>query len=271
MRVRTLLLIELLGLAACAEGFSVPTGGGSDPGVGGAPVSDGGKGGAGDGAAPQGGTPSQGGEGGSPPACEGDPCKLVSPQCGCDEGDKCTINGSADIACAADGTEPIAAECGAADCAAGGICLGEAAVGYCAQFCDQDAQCGGSNICAVQLNDGAGGTIEDVAMCSSNCDPSTASGCPAGLGCVLGREADGAQRFFFMCFAAGTAVDGAACTGPATCAPGYGCYNNGTADVCLKNCNVNTPACTGIQTCYPLNDENQIPVNVNGYPMGACQ
>jgi hypothetical protein len=270
VRVRALLLIQLLALAACAEGFEAPTGGGNGPGSGGSPATDGGNGGAGEGAGPQGGTPSQGGEGGSPPACEGDPCKLVSPQCGCDAGDKCTINGTT-IACGADGTEAIGAACGASDCSAGGLCLGDAGGGYCAQFCDEDAECGGALVCGVGLNDGSGGTIPDVALCSSNCDPATVAGCPAGLGCVLGREADGLERFFFMCFPAGTGVDGAACTSAASCAPGYGCYNNGTADVCLKNCNVNTPACTGIQTCYALNDENQLPVNVNGYPMGACQ
>ena len=271
MRERAALLIQLLGLAACAEGFSALSDGGSGPATGGSPTTDGGNGGAGEGAAMQGGSPSQGGEGGSPPACEDDPCKLVSPQCGCDAGDKCTIDGNADIVCSADGTEPLAAACGASDCAAGGICLGDVSVGYCAQFCDEDAECGGTNICAVELNDGSGGTIPDVALCSSSCDPSTASGCPTDLGCVLGREADGAKRFFFMCFASGSGIDGAACTTAADCAVGYGCYNNGTNDACYKNCNVNAPSCSGIQSCYALNDDLAQPVVVNGYPIGVCQ
>jgi len=271
VKTRIALWVGLCCLAACAEGFSVPTGGNDGTGATGGVAASGGAGGLGEGGGggADGGAPNQGGEGGAPPACEDDPCKLVVPQCGCDPGDKCTISGSAEIACGPDGTEAIGAPCGAADCAAGGICLGSATVGYCAQFCDEDSECG-ANICTVQLNDGAGGTIPEVALCSSNCDPSTASGCPAGLGCVLGQEATGLQRFFFMCFAAGNNLEGEACTTAADCAVGYGCYNNGTIDACFKNCNVNTPAC-GIQTCFALNDQNMQPVFVNGYALGVCQ
>ncbi len=270
MRVRAAVWFPLMGLVACAEGFSAP--GGSGPGSGGSPQETGGSGGTvAEGAAPQGGSPAEGGAGGSGPVCEEDPCKLVSPQCGCDDGDKCTINGSADIVCGNDGTEAIGAECGASDCAAGGICLGSSTVGYCAQFCDADAECGGTKICSVRLNDGSGGTIPDVALCSSSCDPATASGCPSPLGCVLGREADGAKRFFFMCFASGAGTEGAACTTAADCLVGYGCYNNGTNDVCYKNCNVSAPVCPGAQGCFALNDDLAQPVIVNGYSVGVCQ
>jgi hypothetical protein len=182
----------------------------------------------------------------------------------------CTING-ADIVCATDGSAALGAECGASACSAGGLCLGDASGGYCAQFCGEDSECGGALVCGVRLNDGSGGTIPNVELCSSSCDPATAVGCPTGLGCALGREADGLERFFFMCFPAGNAIEGAACTSAATCAPGYGCYNNGTADVCFKNCNVNTLSCPGGQTCFALNDEAAVPVNVNGYALGVCQ
>lgn len=212
--------------------------------------------------------PGTGGSGAGTP-CDESPCKLTSPQCGCSSGEKCTIDGGGDRLCVEDGTAAPAAQCDASeDCASGSICLGEADVGYCAPFCEQDPDCSGTNICAVKLGDGNGGTIPNVTMCSSACNLANASGCPLGLGCVLGQEAAGQERFFTMCFASGTATGGN-CASPAVCAPGYGCYNDGTNDVCIQNCNVNSPACAS-GTCLAINDGNGQPIVVNGFALGAC-
>ncbi len=258
-------------LLACAEGFSAPIGGaGGESSPGGGAQAGAGEGGAGG----QGGEGAQapgGGGAGGGETCASDPCKLVAPQCGCAEGEQCTIVGGGDIGCDDDGTAALGAACNASnDCAAGGLCLGNLTSGYCAQFCDQDLECD-QGICVVQLGDGAGGTIPGVQLCSSTCDPATAAGCPAGLGCALGQESTGPMRYFFMCFGAGNLGNGQACTGTADCAPGFGCYNNGTNDACYKNCNVTTQNCTGIQTCLALNDQNGMPVVVDGYPLGVCQ
>lgn len=263
-------------LLACAKGDEIIGSGGAGGGAGngtaqgasdpGGASSSGGAGG--DGVGP-GGNATQGGGGGGP-ACSESPCKLVAPQCGCGADEKCTIDAQGDRSCVADGTEPSGAQCTAgADCAAGGICLGGASVGYCASFCAVDGDCG-QNICAVKLGDGLGGTIDGVTMCSSSCDPGSGTGCPGGLGCVVGQEAAGAMRFFFMCFEAGAVGAGGVCTTAADCQAGFGCYNNGTNNVCYKNCNVASPNCPG-QTCYALTDQNMNPVVVGNYQLGVCQ
>jgi hypothetical protein len=262
----------------CAQGSALSSNGGD--GGSGASGGDGGAGATGgQGAGPLGGSagegpgpgPGPGGSGGSGAGtpCDESPCKLTSPQCGCASGEKCTLDNAGDRLCVEDGTAAPNAMCDAnQDCAAGAICLGEAALGYCAPFCDQDSECDGTNICAVQLGDGSGGTIPNVTMCSSSCNLANASGCPSGLGCVLGQESAGQQRFFTMCFAAGNATSGS-CANPGVCAPGYGCYNDGTSDVCIQNCNVNAPICAS-GTCLAINDGNGQPVVVNGFALGAC-
>lgn len=265
-------------LLGCATGSEIAGGGPSNGGAGG---DDGGGGAGAEGAGGNpnvggaggnpsvGGNPNAGGQGGGPP-CSEDPCKLVDPQCGCADGNKCTIDADGDRGCVAAGTAAFAAQCDAnQDCVAGAICLGEAAVGYCAEFCDADTDCSGGNICAVHLGDGAGGVLPDVSMCSSTCNLATASGCPSGLGCILAREGDGQQRFFTMCFAALAGTTGTACPTPDVCAPGYGCYNTGMADQCFQNCDVNAPSCiTG--TCVPIQDENMQNIVLNGVSIGAC-
>ncbi len=260
-------------LVACAKGSeftgSGPSAGaaGGDGGAG----ATGGSGGApnGGGGNPSvGGNPNVGGQGGAP--CSEDPCKLVAPQCGCADGEKCTLNGSGDRACGPAGTAAVAAQCDAnQDCAPGAICLGEASVGYCAPFCEADTDCTGGTICGVLLNDGMGGVLEDVAMCSSACNLVTAAGCPSGLGCILAREADGLQRWFSMCFAAQSGTTGAACPTPDLCAPGYGCYNTGMTDQCFQNCDVNNPQCDA-GTCVPIQDDLMQNIVLGGISLGAC-
>ena len=260
-------------LVSCATGGGViPNGGGNAEGGSGAAAGEGGQGGlpsvGGQGGGPEGGQPAVGGQGGGP-SCDEDPCKLVAPQCGCPSGEKCTLDAAGERACGPSGTAAFNAECGATDCVEGAICLGEASVGYCAPFCAADTDCDGTNICAVKLGDGNGGTIPNVSMCSSSCNLASAAGCPTGLGCILAREDAGAERFFTMCFAAGTATSGSCANNPGICAPGYGCYNDGTGDKCFQNCNVASPQCnTG--TCGPIQDELMQQVTVNGFSLGAC-
>jgi hypothetical protein len=261
----------------CAQGSALGPSGGNGAGASGGDGGSGAVGGqgagsvGGNGGADPGPGPGPGGNGGSGAGtpCDEDPCKLTSPQCGCADGEKCTLDNDGGRLCVEEGTAAPNAQCGAnQDCVAGSICLGESSVGYCAPFCDVDTDCGSPTICALELGDGQGGTIPDVTMCSSTCNLANASGCPSGLGCVLAQEADGLERFFTMCFAAGTATSGA-CPDPGVCAPGFGCYNNGTADVCIQNCNVNAPVC-GAGTCVPINDANGQPIVVNGFAVGAC-
>jgi len=265
-RHRAFLFSGLFLFVACAKDTYVPSGGtgGSDP-SGGAPAQGGDPSGGNGGN--DGGQPGVGGQGGTSD-CTEDPCKLVVPQCGCDAGDKCTLDGGGDRACEADeGGAAIGTACDAGnDCVAGAICLGGATTGYCGEFCATDAECEGT-ICGVGLENG-GTPIPDVLLCSSACDPGNAGGCPAGLGCVLGQEEAGQMRFLFLCNAAGAGTEGASCTTSANCAPGYGCYNNPGA--CFRNCNVNAPNCPA-QICSEITDNVTMqPIVVGTYALGVC-
>lgn len=275
MSLRDPLLLLVLGVCACAQGSALASGGSGSGAASQGGSAAGGEGsgagvdvgGAGEGAQAAG----AGGEGGSLPPCDESPCKLVAPQCGCPGGEMCSIDGSGDRGCVEEGSVAMGAACGAnGDCLAGGICLGDAEGGYCGEFCEVDGDCA-PQICGVKLGDGAGGELPGVTLCSSGCDPASSAGCPAGMGCVLGREGAGAERFFFMCFPAGTATDGALCATADVCAPGYGCYDNGTDTACYRNCDVDNDLCPGAQLCYALNDENAAPVVVDGYSLGVCQ
>jgi len=242
-------------------------GGGGDGGggSGGMVIPPGGMGG-------MGGDGGMGGMGGMPPTCD-DPCELPPPQCGCDPGKGCTMSATGVKSCKTSGDVPTGGGCSIVDkCMPGGICLGGANYGYCAQFCDEDDQCPGNEICALHLNDGMGGSVPGAAMCSTGCDPGNGAGCPMGMTCVVGQEQEAPMRFFFFCAEAGAGTDGAACpNGQANCAIGYGCYNDGVSDVCFKNCNVNNDQCPGIQFCNALQSQSGQPITVNGYTIGVCQ
>jgi hypothetical protein len=193
------------------------------------------------------------------------PCKLTAPQCGCPGGEQCGIdNATASVACVQGGTDGVGQQCGtsATDlCAPGGTCVtASVATGLaiCDKFCDTDANCTApGGLCIIQLNDGTGGSIPNVTLCSANCDPSTNVGCSApGSSCQLLQESSGLMRTLTDCRGAGTKTYMAACDPTLDeCAATYGCFNIGTVampqDVCLKYCKYPNGNC-GAQTCLDL-------------------
>jgi len=293
-------LVSLVGvmLGACAQGSSY-SGSGGEGGEGGdgngpGPSSNnsassgggmggmGGMGGAGGGSVSSSSSSGSGGSGASSSSSSGSggggscgemPCKLVAPQCGCASGEMCQVDGMGARACVPAGNVAIGGVCTVDnDCAAGGICLATTpTVSTCGEFCSSDAQCTApGGLCVVTLNNGSGGQIPGVTLCSENCNATTNVGCAAGTGCVFGRESAGQMRLFTTCREVGTGAQGAACTDNGDCAATYGCFNTGTNE-CLKYCNVNAPSCPSGTACTAITiGTDEVEVIIGNVTYGAC-
>lgn len=167
--------------------------------------------------------------------CARTPCSIL-PQCGC-EGTPttpvCDLDfdnlAGGDTRCRADtfhGGESTACT-RPSTCAAGHLC-----VGRCARYCDDDDDCpgpGGLCILPVLFQNVP---IPGVKICTTDCSPMDAASaaCPAGWGCHLYQEGDGARRWLTNCDpppAMGGAL-GDACTRAQDCASGLDCVNDGT-------------------------------------------
>jgi hypothetical protein len=189
-------------------------------------------------------------------------------------GEQCTISNFAP-ACQPSGTTGQGQACmGGNSCVPGTLCVGGGTVGICALFCASDADCSGTGgICALGLSDGVGGTIPNATLCSAQCDPSTSVGCGvAGTGCQLGREQTGQMRWLSYCASTGTKTKDQVCDPTLSeCAPTFGCFNNGTQNVCLEYCNVGGSGCPAAQGCAPLQDQNMLPIFLGSNQIGVCQ
>ena len=267
--MRARLIFSLMGTLAVSA-FACAKGSGFGDVGGGAAPSTGGAGGAGTGGATASSTTasssssssaassSSSGTGGGP-ACTEDPCKLTDPQCGCMDDQQCSIVGTA-RKCVAEGTVAVGQPCGIQKCGPTLLCVQTTpSVSTCNEFCDDDADCQApGGLCIRTLNDGMGGSIPDVTLCTEGCDPTTSAGCPvSGTSCQLGKEAMGQMRFFTFCSGAGTKTQMQACV-PANdeCAPSFGCFNIGTMaspdNVCLKYCKVFGAPCPGLALCQDI-------------------
>lgn len=259
MRARWLWLFGAVALigAACAKGSALNGGstqGGGDGGGGGEPAGT--TTGGGDASSTTTG-PGSGGGGGN--ACSEQPCKLVEPQCGCPAGEQCTLTAvDGTRGCVAAGTSPQGAVCTGDECAPGHICLGTTpTISTCLKFCDTDAECEApGGICYFEINDGSGGTIPDVTLCTDNCDPASNTGCASGTACQLAQvppEQQGGPPgpLFTLCGETGTGVHTSACTDNGDCAPTFACTGElNMQTVCLKWCKVGQAGnCPTGQTC----------------------
>jgi len=210
------------------------------------------------------------------------PCKVTNPQCGCAPGEACTVE-QGSVGCGQAGSDAVDQACGtsASDlCQAGLACVtASTSVGQCLEFCDTDSDCASlGGICVIQLDDGTGmGTsIPGVTLCTPGCDPISAFGCPATSSCELGRENGGLQRWFGICGPAGNKTQGQSCNSSVNdCSPGYTCIDpDGTSGSlpyeCLRYCDADSFGCPGGLSCYPLQDQNTLPIVVGGVTMGVC-
>jgi hypothetical protein len=274
---RSLAIALCLVAAACAQGKK-PTGNpsGGDGGAG-AQGASGGAGGTGNvggvgGAGNEGGTGNvgnTGGAGGTQPTCDEDPCKLTLPQCGCPSGEQCSVS-PAGRECIAQGDVGWGDVCVGEECAPGHLCLQTTpSDATCGKFCEVDADCSApGGLCVLKLNDGAGGEIPDVLLCSENCDPATNVGCEVG-GCQIAREPDGQERFFSICGESGAGTQGASCVDNGDCAATFACVNDGTTNLCTKWCVISSPSCPGGTACAAVNIDGVAP-QIGSITYGVC-
>jgi cysteine-rich repeat protein len=196
-------------------------------------------------------------------------CELV-PQSGCPSGQACDLDddddGSTECrAITTAGNEDDACTVTTA-CAAGYSCVSDFSLASCYEFCTSDAQCSGvGSRCFIELADDMGDPIPGVTMCSNSCDPLAQTGCPAGMGCIVGNMAGGDVT---DCREMGTDPDGSPCNSTLECLSGSLCVTR--ADMtrrCQEMCNVNGPdTCAGASTCGGFSN----PVTFGAVEIGTC-
>lgn len=199
--------------------------------------------------------------------CSRSPCGLL-PQCGCPAGQGCYPFPATDM-CVVSGTRGEGASCTESfQCSPGMACAdvdgASPATPMCGQLCRPGVHddCLGDALCANGIG------RADIGLCSFRCSLAPASGCVAGLECVL-FQADlggGVRPFFTDCVrSVGTGGAGTLCTDHTSCAPGLACAS-GDADPtprCRPYCDVTAPSCAGGETCRLL-------ATVDGTSWGAC-
>jgi hypothetical protein len=127
--------------------------------------------------------------------------------------------------------------------------VGSRSVTFCHQLCDSDGDCPGvGSLCVLSIGDGMGGSLPDVVMCSVDCDPTAAVGCPTGAGCQLLQETDGAMRTYTHCMASGPGSEGATCASALDCRLGYGCIGS----TCRQYCIVGVAGGCATGSCAPF-------------------
>lgn len=200
-------------------------------------------------------------------SCGESPCRLVSPQCGCASGQGCYLNGTV-RQCGAAGSAGEGQPCsGATSCQPGLVCLniGTSAspLNQCHRFCNTDSDCvGAGSLCIYTLNDGMGGAIPGVRVCSRACDPVTNAGCPAGAACHIYQESTSPNRLFTDCAApAGTGWEYTPCWDDSDCEPGLFCDGY----ECIPYCRIGG-YCPYSEPCRQFNP----PATIGGTTYGYC-
>lgn len=213
--------------------------------------------------------------GGAPPSpvsnttgndCIEQPCKLVAPQCGCDDGFACTLNEAGDRVCLGAGAVGPGELCSAtALCAPGSVCAGFGDGLYaCATLCESDVSCqapGGK--CVVPLGD------TDVLLCSEDCNLISNEGCPAeGLACRFAETPSG--EIYTACGLAGSSPAQTVCLADSECLAGHACLPTSAGDKrCFEWCNTASPACDVGFSCEPV-EIADVPLVIGDVTYGAC-
>jgi cysteine-rich repeat protein len=199
----------------------------------------------------------------TPPGCD------LVPQCGCGDGQKCTLMGEVP-ACTPSGFLSEGAACTAdVECAQGTMCVPGIGsdVTMCYRFCAGEDDCfGPGSLCVVTVISG-GTTVPGATLCSVNCNPVSSSGCPSGTGCKLWQESGGAHRWLTDCSGAvGTGRGGTPCADDYYCAPGFFCAIDAGLAECLEFCEYPSGYCDGGYTCTRFTT----PIRVGTVEYGYC-
>lgn len=202
-------------------------------------------------------------------SCAESPCRLTPTQCGCAAGEGCYVTGTTRM-CATAGTGTSGTSCTSnAQCAAEYECVNFSAgtpASMCSHMCATDSGCGGG-LCIHTLDDGTGGTIPGLTLCSRPCDPVNQTGCAAGLFCNLFQEAAGGMRLFTDCTGpAGGGTQYTPCATDAECAAGFACIDGGFGPECSHWCRYPGGSCPSGALCTGFTT----PIVISGVTYGVC-
>jgi hypothetical protein len=201
--------------------------------------------------------------------CADTPCRLTPPQCGCAAGQGCYAEGTTRLC------ETAGAGTGGSTCTTNAQCAAEyecvnfsrtTPASMCSHMCATDSGCGGG-LCIYTLDDGTGGTIPGLTLCTHPCDPVNQTGCPAGLFCTIFQEAAGAMRSFTDCTAPpGGGTQYTPCAVEMDCAAGFICIDGGFGPECSHWCRYPGGTCPSGAACTGFTD----PIVIGGVTYGVC-
>lgn len=123
---------------------------------------------------------------------DGGMCRRLAPQCGCDEGQTCGLEG----ACQPAGTLPSGAVCtpGMNECAAGTDCVrfyDSVEQGHCREFCSIPSRCEAPG--SLCVNASPVPVRDSLGVCTVSCTPGEVSTCAPGTFCVGLLDTTGCQ------------------------------------------------------------------------------
>ena len=186
-------------------------------------------------------------DGGSPGACVDETCD-VFPQCGCDEGLKCDVDGLGGRLCTSAGTILHAQSCQSSDeCLSSTTCTRmsdwQAGIQTCFQFCNSNADCaplGQGSLCALSASSNGQRLFS---LCTLPCDIVNQTGCQTGTQCSLYNFGATAGS---NCTAPGTVAEGDTCAVHFDCQASMMCVSSTCRQICVVG--DDTP-CQGNETC----------------------
>jgi cysteine-rich repeat protein len=191
--------------------------------------------------------------------CHDPVCDFI-PQCGCPDGQKCTLVG-AERGCVSNGFLAEGRACSSdEECAIGLLCA--PAVGsdvpLCHRFCEVADDClGPGSRCVVPVTGGS------TVLCSVSCELDSGSGCPAETRCKLFQESDGS--YLTDCTGdVGSGRVGHACEDDGDCASGFFCAAP-DFPTCVQYCPWPDGYCEGGFVCQPFSPAVSVGSSQYGY------
>jgi len=185
-----------------------------------------------------------------PVTCVDQLCDLW-PQCGCDSGQKCDVDGLGNRSCSIAGPALQSESCdSSADCIAGTSCSQmsdwPASLTVCFQFCNVDSDCsalGRGAFC--RLSASSGGQLL-YSLCTLACDVLAQTGCPTGTQCSVYNFGTLAGT---NCTAPGTLRLGDTCAVHFDCGPSMLCVSSTCRQACIAG---DSSTCQGATSCTGL-------------------
>jgi hypothetical protein len=171
---------------------------------------------------------------------------LPGKECGCMDGDKCTIleEATGKSRCLDAGNQGPGKLCTSdASCQEGTWC--DHFTSTCVKICSSVANCVTGAKCIAAPNGTTGAAIPGLLICTANCEPIKAPQCGTGTTCAFDNST-AVQGF--DCFVSGGKTEGAVCAASKECNKGLVCVKGATS-TCQR-------WCTAVDTTFPNASNN---------------